>query len=160
MRQWPYTSPYYNPVTMRASVLDELSDYLIYGGCQLGFIQLRDRNLTGDLNVQLHDNRSRATFASSIRLQEPDVVVFFFLNWTRTNFSGQGDKTKRPVPPAKILLDLPQLPGNRANDTESEKSVPIANDKRDEVHGEKANDSTPSVQQRSGNGAKVQERMF
>ena len=82
-----------------------------------------------------------------------------FLSWTQTNSSGQGDKTKRPVPPAKRLLDLPQLPGNRANDTESEKSVPIANDKRVEVHGEKANDSTPSVQQRSGNGAKVSERM-
>ena len=82
-----------------------------------------------------------------------------FLSWTQTNSSGQGDKTKRPLPPAKILLDLPQLPGNRANDTESEKSIPIANDNRDEVHGEKANDSTPSVQQRSGNGGKVPERM-
>ena len=82
-----------------------------------------------------------------------------FLSWTLTNSSGQGDKTKRPVPPAKILLDLPQLPGNRANDTESEKNVPIANDNKDEVHEEKANDSTPSVQQRSGNGTKVPERM-
>ena len=77
MRQWLYTSPYYNPMTMRASVLEELNDYLIYGGYQPGFIQFKDRNLTGDLNLQLHDDQLRATFASSIRLQEPDIVVFF-----------------------------------------------------------------------------------
>lgn len=82
-----------------------------------------------------------------------------FLSWTQTNSSGQEDKAKRPAPPAKILLDLPQLPGNRANDTESEKSIPIANNDRDEGPGEKANDSTPSVQQRSRNGAKEPERM-
>ena len=82
-----------------------------------------------------------------------------FLSWTQTNSSAQEDKAKRPALPAKILLDLPQLPGNRANDTESEKSVPIANNDRDEVHEDKANDSTPSVQQRSGNEAKVPERM-
>ena len=82
-----------------------------------------------------------------------------FLSWTQTKSSDQEGKAERPVPPAKILLDLPQLPGNRANDTESEISVPVADNHRDEFHGEKANDSTPSVQQRSRDGAKVPERM-
>lgn len=82
-----------------------------------------------------------------------------FLSWTQMNSSDQGGNAKRPVRPAKILLDLPQLPGNRANDTESEKSVPIANDNRDGVHGEETNNSTPSMQQNSKDGAKVPERM-
>lgn len=43
-------------MTMRASVLEELNDYLIYAGYQLGFIQSKDRKLTGDLNLQLHDD--------------------------------------------------------------------------------------------------------
>ena len=77
MRQWPYTNPYYNPMTMRASVLEELNDCLIYSGYQLGFIQLKDRKLTSDLNLQLHDDQSRANFASTIGRQEPDVTVFF-----------------------------------------------------------------------------------
>ena len=83
-----------------------------------------------------------------------------FLSWTQTNSSGGKEKAKHPVPPAKILLDLPQLPGDRANDTESEKSIPIASDNRDGVHGEKTNDSTPSVQQKSRSGAKARESWF
>ena len=51
MQQWPYTSPYYNPMTMRASIPEELNNYLIYSGYQLGFIQLKDRKLTSDLNL-------------------------------------------------------------------------------------------------------------
>ena len=104
MRQWPYTSPYYNPMIMRASVLEELNDYLIYGGYQLGFIQLKDRNLTGDLNLQLHDDQLRATFASSIRLQEPDVVVFFMENIFSHRHTQDGKKGDMRF---RISLDKP-----------------------------------------------------
>lgn len=75
--KWPYTSPYYNPMTMRASVLQELNDYLIYSGYQLSYIQLKDKKLTGDLDLQLHDDGARGTFSSSLKSQEPDVTVFF-----------------------------------------------------------------------------------
>ena len=64
-------------MTMRGSVLEELNDYLIYSDYHLGFIQLKDRKLTSDLSLQLHDDQSRANFATTIRRQEPEVTVFF-----------------------------------------------------------------------------------
>lgn len=168
-RQWPYNSPYYNPMTMRASVLEELSDYLTYQ-------VLSPRQYIIPVSLDVPGTGSALIVSSAIWkfiivaaiLTGITIGVWVFLNkcgvprflsWTQTNSSGEKIMAKRPAPPAKILLDLPQLPGNRANDTESEKSIPIANDDRDGVHGEKTNDSTPFVQQKSRDGAKVPERM-
>ena len=70
-----------------------------------------------------------------------------FFSWTQTNSSGQEEKAKRPVPPATILLKLPQLPGERANDTKAEKIIPIINDNGDGVHWGKTKINRPSRQQ-------------
>ena len=75
--KWPFTSPYYNPMTMRASVLQELNDYLIYTDYQLGYIQLKDEKLSGNLDLQVRDEQSRSTFATLMKSEDPDVVIFF-----------------------------------------------------------------------------------
>ena len=75
--RWPHNSPFYNPMTMRASVLEELNDYLIFSGYQLGYIQLRDGNNTGDLDLQLQNEASRSKFENTMKAENPDVTVFF-----------------------------------------------------------------------------------
>ena len=89
---------------MRASVLEELNDYLIYSGYQLGFVQLKDKELTGDLNLQLHDDQSRANFASTIREQEPDVIVFFMEHIFSHRYTQDGKKGDMRF---RISLDKP-----------------------------------------------------
>lgn len=91
-------------MTMRASVLEELNDYLIYSGYQLGFIQLKDKKLTGGLNLQLRDDQSRANFASSIRRQEPDVTVFFMKHIFSHRHTQDGKKGDMRF---RISLDKP-----------------------------------------------------
>ena len=91
-------------MTMRASVLEELNDYLLYRGYQLGFIQLKDRKLTGDLNLQLHDDQSRANSASTIRRQEPEVTVFFMEHIFSHRHTRDGKKGNMRF---RISLDKP-----------------------------------------------------
>ena len=74
---WPHSSPFYNPMTMRASVLEELNDYLIYSGYQLGYIQLAGGKVAGDLNLQLQTEASRIHFENTMKAENPDVTVFF-----------------------------------------------------------------------------------
>ena len=61
------------------------------------------------------------------------VSVWIFLNkhgvprllrWTERRRQQTDDDLSQPQRPARILLDLPQRPGNRANDTVSEVSPP------------------------------------
>ena len=75
--KWPHNSPFYNPMTMRASVLEELNDYLIFSGYQLGYIELRGGNITGDLDLQLQNEASRSKFEDTMKAEDPDVAVFF-----------------------------------------------------------------------------------
>ena len=75
--KWPFTSPYYNPMTMRASVLQELNDYLIYTDYQLGYIQYKGDKVSGNLDLQVRDEQSRMAFATSMKSEDPDVVIFF-----------------------------------------------------------------------------------
>ncbi|MCJ1278174.1 hypothetical protein MMC21_005989 [Puttea exsequens] len=75
--RWPQNSPFYNPMTMRASVLQELNDYLIYSGYQLGYIQLREGKITGDLTLQLQNEVARSDFERTIQAENPDVAIFF-----------------------------------------------------------------------------------
>ena len=44
------------------------------------------------------------------------------LKWTSQSAQNASDEANRPTPPARILLDLPQQPGNRANSTVLEAS--------------------------------------
>ena len=62
---------------MRASVLEELNDYLIFGSYRLGYIQSKDGKINGDLDLQLQTEASRSGFEKMIQAEDPDVVVFF-----------------------------------------------------------------------------------
>lgn len=44
------------------------------------------------------------------------------LRWAERDGEKDDDVASRPLPPARVLVDLPQRPGNRANDTVLEAS--------------------------------------
>ena len=81
-----------------------------------------------------------------------------FLHWTQIASEQDKDKSKRRPPAAKILLDLPQLPGNRANDTVSERSIPIGDTSDSQDNGEKSS-KQPSVQQGDEQKNRAADRM-
>ena len=75
--KWPHSSPFYNPMTMRASVLEELNDYLIFSSYRLGYIQSKDGKITGIFDLRLQTDASRSQFDMNLQAENPDVVVFF-----------------------------------------------------------------------------------
>lgn len=83
---------------------------------------------TGDLSVNV-DIWKLIIVAAVLTTLTISVWIFLnkhgvprLLRWAERDGQKGDDAANRPPPPARILLDLPQRPGNRANDTVLEAS--------------------------------------
>lgn len=98
------------------------------------------------------------TLAISVWIYLNKCVVTRLLRWAELDGPQAGDAANRPRPPAKILLDLPQRPGNRANDTVLE-AFPLSRSQslRDSQQMHRPSISPGSAQIDTENGARSRE---